>query len=121
MVINQKEKSYIVENYLDGIDFEDSTFFKEEAHKLYPESNYQAKERTRDMIGHLASKYRESDKKVAHVVVTHGYFVHQFSYELNGRERNAEYCSISGAEIHGDKASLILDCYSNHVLSASPY
>ncbi len=29
LVVNQKDKDYVKENYLDGIDFEDSTHFKE--------------------------------------------------------------------------------------------
>ncbi len=69
------------------------------------------------MIDHFASKYKNSDKKVAHLAVTHGFFVNKFALELNGRQRYSEYCAISGANILGDRATLVLDSYNNHVLT----
>ena len=37
-VLSSKSKEHIVQQYLDGVDFEHGTVFKEEAQKLYPES-----------------------------------------------------------------------------------
>ena len=49
-VLSSREKDYIVEKYLDGVDFEHGSHFKEEAHALFPETKYEGKERTRKII-----------------------------------------------------------------------
>jgi hypothetical protein len=59
--------------------------------------------------------YKTSDKKVAHLAVTHGFFVNRFARTLNGFNPYAEVCSISGATLSNGEASLVLDQYADHV------
>ncbi|TNV75957.1 hypothetical protein FGO68_gene10477 [Halteria grandinella] len=104
---------------LDGVDFEHGDFFKPQAERMYPESRTKGKERVQTMIQHFKEKYKNCDQKVAHLAVTHGFFVNQFSKQLNGQNPYADFCSISAMEIRGSKGTLVLDSDSNHVLSWS--
>ena len=65
----------------------------------------------------LVGKYGKAEKSVAHLVVTHGFFVEKFNSELNGKVTLTDYCSISGASIEGEDISLIFDSDSKHVLT----
>ena len=117
IAIKKKDKNELIQKYLDGIDFESSPHFLEEAHNLHPESKRKGLERADKMIQHFSNLYKNSDKKVAHIAITHGYFVNKFALKLNGRIAVSEYCSISGATIKGDNATLILDSYVDHILT----
>ena len=110
-----KKKEHIVKTYLDNVDFEVSDHYVEQAQKLYPENKHKGIDRTKEMIKHFSEKYKTSDKKVAHLAVTHGFFVNKFALNLNGINPYSEYCSISGATLSNGKASLILDSYADHV------
>jgi len=116
-LIRNKDPWYLVEHYLDGVEFEDSESFKSEAHELFPESKSQGRERCQLMLQDFAQNYSKSTKKVAHLAISHGFFVNQFAQNLNGYSRSAAYCAISGAVIKGDRATLILDSYCDHVLT----
>ncbi len=102
---------------MDGIDFEDTTFFYEEILKLWPEDRQDGYERTRMMVKEFKNLHTDSDKRVAHIVVTHGYFVTKFSQHFYGKTSYASYCAISGIQMNGRKANLILDNYSDHIIS----
>ncbi len=39
LVVNKRDKQYVMKNYLDGMNFEELSHFKKEALKLYPESS----------------------------------------------------------------------------------
>ena len=116
-MIKNRDKKFIIETYLDGVEFENSTVYHEEAMKLFPESKPEGRERTKLILNEFSTMYRNSRRKVAHIAVTHGFFVNKFSLDLMGRQTYADYCSISGATINGDEASLILDSYSSHIVT----
>ena len=116
-LIRNKDPKYLVEHYLEGVEFEDSETFKSEAHELYPESKSMGRERSQLILQDFAKNYSKSDKKVAHLAISHGFFVNQFALNLNGYSRSSAYCAISGAVIKGDRATLILDSYCDHVLT----
>ena len=60
-------------------------------------------------------EYRASDKKVAHIIITHGFFVAKFGAYFDGYTSYANYCSISGIEIQGDYKNLFFDSKSDHI------
>jgi hypothetical protein len=59
--------------------------------------------------------HENSKKKVAHVVVSHGYFVNKMALQLNGVVGFSDYCSITGISMKGRKTKLILDSFSGHL------
>lgn len=83
--IRNMDKEVIVREYLDGIEYEDTTLYKEKAERFYPESKHKGKIRAEKMVKKMSEKYKESSKKVAHIAITHGFFVNKFALHLNGR------------------------------------
>ncbi|TNV76103.1 hypothetical protein FGO68_gene4205 [Halteria grandinella] len=117
MLIRNLDKKRLVEDYLDGVDFEHGDFFKPQAHRLHPESRDQGKERVQHILQHFLTKYKNPTKKVAHLAVTHGFFVKQFSRALQGEIKQASFCAISAMEVSEGKGKLVFDSDCEHVKS----
>lgn len=81
---------------MDGIDFEDSTVFYDEIKKVWPETRAEGVNRMKNFSNSLIEDYKQSDKKVAHIFVTHGFFVAEWGELFNGSTAFLKYCSISG-------------------------
>ena len=113
--LKTKEKKHLIEKYLDGIEVEDTETFFEHAKGLYPETRPEGRQRIELMKSEFKKMYGKAEKKVAHLAVTHGFFVNKFALSLNGVQSYSEYCSISGAWIEGETATLALDSYCEHV------
>ncbi|TNV75894.1 hypothetical protein FGO68_gene876 [Halteria grandinella] len=117
LLIRNLPKETIINDYLDGIPYEESDFYRTQADKLHPESQDEGKLRVKQMVHYYIDKSNQST--VAHIAVTHGFFVKHFSKEHGGVKETAEYCAISGIEINQDKTSLVMDSDSCHVKSWS--
>ena len=107
----------IVKTWLDGIDFKIIEEDQHDLHSFWPENQSQTKERTNQIIKRKVTKYGDHEKKVLHLVVSHGMIVEFFS-TLNGGERTyPEYCAISALEIEQNQVKLLRDGDSSHVVT----
>ena len=90
-----KDHDQLVKMFLDGIDFKVVDQESHDVDKFFPETKQETKERARQIVNRKVTKYGEHDKKILHLIVSHGYIVECFS-TLNGGERTfPDYCAIS--------------------------
>eukprot|EP00347_Sterkiella_histriomuscorum_P017295 403349935 len=87
---------------------------------LYPENKQQSKQRTQSVIDLMKTRYaKEQEKRVLHMIVSHGYHVECFSTLNGGKQTYPEYCSISGFELikgsDDHQIQLLFDGDSSHV------
>ena len=112
-------KDTLVSQYLDGINYEYSDEYCDEISKAFPESKAQVIERVQSCIRDFESQYSDSDRKIAHICVSHGILVERFSLLHGGRCKFVNYCAISGVAMNNDKSELVFDGDSQHVKSKS--
>ncbi|CDW81206.1 UNKNOWN [Stylonychia lemnae] len=115
LCIKKKDKKDIIQMYLDGVDFNDSKLFHSEIQQWYPENTKKAVQRTKLFNDQFIKEYKNSTKKVMHIVTTHGAFVTGFGELYYANNRAFNFCSITAIEFQGDQTSLLLDCYSQHI------
>ena len=65
----------------------------------------------------MKDKYAEQEKKVLHLIVSHGYHIECFSCLNGGKQTFPQYCAISGIEITDKElpVRLLFDGEGSHV------
>eukprot|EP00347_Sterkiella_histriomuscorum_P019307 403342151 len=117
-----KDKDYLVQNYLVGVDFQETDESKAldrtTPNKMYPESEQQCHNRVQNTI-HQFCKYTKElqpQRRVLKVVITHFHPVWLAAQILGGRQGEMTYCCISGIRIYNGKLKkLVFDCDDRHV------
>ena len=115
----EKRKQFI-DNYLDGIDFIDDSQHEEYINTRYPETDDQLKERVGKFQEFFLEKYKDSNKKVLHLVVTHGTPTRYWS-QLNGmHKKKIKYGGLSAIAIkpkgNGEaEIQKLANCKKNHM------
>ena len=81
LIFNTKNHETIVNEYLSGVEFTVSGL---EEVVNFPERRREAQERVINIAQMMMTKYINSDRKVAHLGVTHGFLVHKFNNSFGG-------------------------------------
>jgi predicted Zn-dependent protease with MMP-like domain len=92
----------------------DSDVYLTDIQNSYPENTSQGKDRSTKMIDSLLNKYDKSEKKVAHIIITHSVFVHYFSSHFGKGQKRVEYCAVSGIKIQDGHSKFIMDAETYH-------
>jgi hypothetical protein len=101
-------KAELSKDYLEGVDFVDEDHGFEEAMTYYPETIDLCRDRNQRLIDKLCQSYVDShdpkkgaaDKKVLHLIVTHGYHVECMGVLHGGEVTFPHYCSKAGIALH---------------------
>lgn len=119
--LEMKTKNYqhVVSNFLDNIDFEDSTLYYDEILNCYPEG-LQIYDRIKSIDKDVASEFPDTSRSQLHLIISHGYLVNHFT-EHHGerRDKYVKYCAISGVQISESGTSLIFKGSHDHVQTIS--
>ena len=75
---------YISETYLDGIKIENATnYFNEVVDAVFPEEKEVYKRRATSMLRDVMMRYSGTQKRIAHIAVTHKHSVARFAKNVN--------------------------------------
>ena len=109
------------QRFLNGVDLDYDVFH--ETRKLvqhaFPETYNAITNRTHDACTELKNMYKYSDKKTAHIVVTHSRSVKTFIKRFSQVQANEiDYCGISAITLNGRSARMKLSGVSKYVFGA---
>ena len=128
ILINDREAELISQQFLKSIRIDHTIEYKAELEKAYPEQREDVIDRIEKLGCALASDYRNSQMKVAHIVVTHGINVRtlgQLAYDQTLKTNimqpkienqfDIPYTGISAARIKGDAWEIVLGGAADHL------
>ena len=117
--LKAKEKEILVKQFLADIEFEDSALWYDEIMARYPEPRDKAIERVRLLLNDFKEQYHKPvDKKIAHLVVSHGVIVEKFCRLDHEIELPwVDFCAISAYEMKGREIKVLFDGSTEHVIS----
>ena len=131
LFISKLEAEELSEKWMQGLKVFHHTDNVEKISDCWPEKYDDCQNRVKDYANELFNKYRKTDEKVAHIVVTHGinvkaYFDLAFEeyrksddYSSRYRFRNPkqiEYTGIVSATVRGNRSVRMADCGDVHHL-----
>ena len=99
--------------------FQDTSEYKEEFSKLFPESQGSAKDRAFMKHADLRDLCHNQEEEVfVSVVVTHGFFVDECGTgNVESRGGWCKYCSVTSLQATSDSGEIqiLLDAYDRHI------
>ncbi|CDW77202.1 UNKNOWN [Stylonychia lemnae] len=119
LLIRRKDHADLEQQFLEGVKI-DEVISPDQLNpdQLFPEPDTLVEKRVRDLTEKLTLKYAESQKKVCHIIVTHGHLVKLMALANGGQEQRYIYCSKTALEVHNGKIkSLLFDSDDSHVIT----
>ena len=117
LLIANKTRVEISEQYLGGFEY---TVRQEKVDpdEMFPEDDVKCRVRVQGIIDGLCERYKESEKKVLHLIVTHGHLVNTAGNLNGGDMKEYLYCAITGLEIQSGKVQkLLYNADDTHVIT----
>eukprot|EP00347_Sterkiella_histriomuscorum_P017257 403350086 len=71
----------------------------------FPETMIEARQRITDYTDQLINEYQQLEKRIMHIICSHGPLVQEFSYNHGGQNGQFSYCQVSAIEIDKNQCS----------------
>eukprot|EP00347_Sterkiella_histriomuscorum_P009198 403342150 len=119
LLINKYSQEEISQKYLNGMTYKFVRDYQQnDIEQMFPEDNEIVLNRVLGIAQNLAAKYSQSDKRVLHIIVTHGHLVRSLALQHGGQEQRFLYCNKTALEVqNGLIKKLLFDSDDSHVIT----